>query len=150
MLAGLEVLEGELAFVADIIKCFQYGEPGCGFIKQRAKSLPRMVDATLGVFLEVNILDALTKNGSPVLWKLVFHDVPGIEMRLDIVTGKAINKVHYLHRGYEVPVGEDILHVHMDFKLFSSRQELADCFTCSLVTYIIGSRVIIFSTRTVK
>src|SRR6185503_12995647 len=89
---------------------------------------------------EMDILDSFSQNRNPMFRELILHDVPGIEMDLNLFALKAIDKGIHLLRTEEEPIHEDVFDIDGDSGLFSQRHQLADSLFGPLLANIVRRR----------
>ena len=149
MQVRVEVLERQIAVVADVCERLHHGGPVGGAVEQRAEGFQRMVGALLCVLLQVDVPDALAEDRDPVLGELVLHDVAGVEMDLHMLAVEAVDEGAHLHRRHQVAVEEDVLDVQRHLQLLGLRQQFGDRLLRAPVADVVRNRLVIGSPRDV-
>src|SRR5262245_32670686 len=113
MWKGMKVLKGEITPIVDVVERLHDSGPVRRTIQQRAKTFQAEIGSFLRVLLKVNVSDARSKQGNPVLRKLKWHDVSSVEMNMNMGAFKAVDKLDDVRRTHEISIEKNILDIEV-------------------------------------
>ena len=97
MWEGIEVLERQVAAVANGIEGGENSRPVGRAVQKEAEGIEIELVDFLAVFLEMDVLNSFSQERDPVLGEVILHDVAGIEVDLHVFARKLVDKgIHLL------------------------------------------------------
>ena len=121
---GMEVFEGHVTFIADLVERLRHRRPVRRAVEERSERLQGIIRALLREFLEVNVLRALAQDGYPMLRVLEHRDVARVVMHADVLAAEAVHKRVHLHWRHQESVEENVLHVQRHLQLLRLLRQL--------------------------